>query len=522
MKPTDSYRYDEPNSNMWFRQDTVPENHINPVEVTHIDNNVLPRSGHEFKTTFNFDDNSENYKINVDGVMKVDLKSPIWQHKDEDIQKAMLSKLQEQYDFLSMDNMRFVINRVDGIIEYYYKDNKIASNKIIAELQYIQFKDLDVGEPFYIVPERLQEQAPGVLEDWQKSLKQVINPNDMYIKRAGGFCVLKTRDTLGDCVDASIKYKNLKEGASFNLDINNLMAKYPEVYGQLKDKVKGLSYETEFIKIDQQTFYPTKTPENKLTIKAGELPITFGVWVVVIDKSAEPPGGIKLSEVPAMSIFTLGENAIAKQYRESYHPYSTEFLKISPEYFMLWRGGKTVIPGIMEQDPYNFDYDKISKDKLRDQYTKMSKQSPMFYISTGNEAFTDLNRRQVSGDETVFIKDTITPKKKNTLEAVLNSMFSKYETKKDELGEYIEVTTMDIAKELEAAKLNYQQFEEKTNPEWVNIDLPKTDTKTDKKDAPKVNKKTIDHVGKKVRTGATDKFSWTIGENKKVVINRVK
>jgi len=537
MKPTDSYKSGPTPTNVWYHDDTVPENNINPVEITRQPNQTqAPRDGEEFKTNFNYEDNSEDYVPKVDGIVKMDKRNPIWQYTDEQIKLGFIKKLQDQYNFITPQNVEFHIDRAEGTVQYNYrKELAVASRKIKSARHFVPFSGLGTGDSFYMDKTGIQNQAPGLWEKWEKDFGKAITDQDKFIKKGETFCIYKGKDKTGRCIKAEYPFQKLAKGAEFNLDIKLLESEAdPQVMEAFRAKVPTMTEFTVFVKIDEKSFMPKKRKESdnekqeqkslkdwqaKNTIimpnagEANKLPVLFRVWNVIVEDTETAPGAVKLKNIDVWSIFTFSGSAVPSDFAtKTYKPTETEFLKVSKDYFKLWKGGKVKLPEILTDDEASDAQTRIA-NFLDEQRQKRNVADPTFFISKGDRGHTDWLNQEVSGEEMVFVKDEITPKKKSSVEAVLEGMFKKVETKTDDLGEYIKVQPKDVEHELEGAGFHWQDLINKSEGE-KEISVPKANGKGNET--------------KKVRVGATEKFSWTIDTKPDqdgrywMVINKVK
>jgi hypothetical protein len=505
------------------------------VEITRQPNQTqAPRNGEEFKTNFNYEDNSEDYMPKVDGIVKMDKRNPIWQYTDEQIKLGFIKKLQDQYNFITPQNVEFHIDRAEGTIQYNYrKELAVASRKIKSARHYIPFSGLETGESFYMDKTGIQKQAPGLWEIWEKAFGKTITDQDKFIKKGDNFCIYKGKDKIGSCIKAEYPFKKLANGSEFNLDVDSLKANAPAVYTSFQKKIPTLTEFTVMVKIDAKSFMPKKRKESdnekqeQKSLKdwqaqntivmpsandANNLPILFRVWNVIVEDTETAVGAVKLKDIDVWSIFTFAGNAIPADFAKSYKPMQTEFLKVSADYFKLWKGGKTKLPDILTDDDAQDSQAQIAQF-LNEQRQKRNTTDPTFFISKGDRGHTDWLNQEVSGEEMAFVKDEIIPKKKNSVEAVLEGMFKKVETKTDDLGEYIKVQPKDVEAELVKAGFKWQDLIDKSEGE-KEISVPKAKGKGNET--------------KKVRVGATEKFSWTIDTKPDqdgrywMVINKVK
>jgi hypothetical protein len=154
-------------------------------------------------------------------------------------------------------------------------------------------------------------------------------------------------------------------------------------------------------------------------------------------------------------LFTVPDAELRPESVQKYYkPFTTRFIKISNVQFVLYSPGSF---NLRDFEELNIDEDENIK-KVQRKY-----KDKIFEISPQGDEITNWDRRVVSKNMQVIEVGTedLKPKKRNTLEDFMDSLFSKYTTKKDELGEHVTISETQLPIELEASGLIFDDFTQK-------------------------------------------------------------
>jgi hypothetical protein len=454
-------------------------------------------------------------KYDVKGMFKLDKKSDIWALSDDEIKSAIFNKIKNQYSWINENNFIVNINRSNGIIEYEEK-KQLYSNKQnikaidITELVQTTFETLEVGELFHIDPEIMNSQYSKFY-------------NNPQFKNAGGFTLdtvwKKTgnatfckNDKENACVEAYVSLDDASNGSIINIDINRLKKKNVNYYNYLTQKLdKELSNDDKFYKIDN-THIAIVDGKDIITIKNPlEIPVFFITWIIEVDSKVAPPNSIPLNKVPAGGLFYMTTSAVKQIYWSTIKPALDMFCKFDEESFVRYKAGKFNI----SYDENYFDPDTLENALFTKESLKKEQQKTLdriekqkFHIDENiPPEENNWDTRQISSGSYVIVFNKLDFQKvKSTLNEAIDSMFNKFEIKKDEFGESITISLTQLEQELAKNELDYTEFDSKMKKQ--EIDLPIGDGKTEK-------------VSTSV--GNTDKYYWYINPtDKNVVINRTK
>lgn len=516
MNPTDSYPKRERCENIWYRNDTFPENHREPAEVTRFVKDIVPSWGEYFKVYPTFDDNSENYDFTPEGILQLDKTNPIWTFSDKEIIEAVKDKVTEIYVFLNENEIEVDINRDNKTISY--RTKKLVSF-YLEEADYgrvgegetrINFEYLDVGEVFHVDPNEMESKYKMWAEKWallKKGLAKELTREDSWVKTNDWtFCLLDNKGKKTEfCLNALFKFSELVTGSKFYINMDKMRANNLKEFQDIIEIIQKhhpeknksnianeLSNETSFMKIDENTFALADDTSVKFNIENPEsLPVFFYVWQVIVKERAIPSDTILLKEVNIGDTFVIPDAYIPPIMWKKIKPMNTVFIKISDEEFAYYKPGKTMIPEEEELEKF-----------------KKKRKTDIFYIADDivDDYDTDWDRRIISPNIRIQLSsvgEEKTLKKKQTLDGVLEKMFKEYKKEKTSLGEYIVVNINAIAQACGQANVSFDQFWQNTDPQEQEWENPKTEEKLN------------------VKFGNTEKFSWIIKPDNEVLITQL-
>jgi len=482
MKPVDDYPKREPNTNVWYRNDTFPENHREPAKVTRFVEDIVPNWGEYWKTQPQYDDNSENYTPKAEGIMKFDTSNPIWTFADEEIKEAIKDKVTEMYMFVDPSDVEVDISRDKKTISYRTK-KKMMSFWLESETGrggesqvVVNFEFLDDGETFSIDPNVMKSKYGDIWDAWnlmKKGIMQDITREDKWIKTSPyTFCIYDEKGKITkDCLKTEFGFQALKNGAKFNVNMDKIKEESPTAFATMVKQIaevetdrrvtdieNSLNNNTVFIKIDENTFALGTNKDITFDVEdPNSLPVFFQVWQVLVEEKAIPEGTVPLSDIGVGEVFVVPDAYIPKLLRKKIIPMNSQFIKLSDEEFINYKPGKAM--------PDEEELEKFKKKKKQE----------IFHIADPSlpDYDTDWDRRIISPNIQVVREtgEAEKPKKKETLDGIFDEMFKQYEVKKSDIGEYIVVNMEAISKAVGKAGADFQEFANNTESkesEWVN------------------------------------------------------
>jgi hypothetical protein len=488
---------------------------------------------HRAIPNYNSDDYINKYsKENVKGMYKLDKNNPIWQYTDEDIKQAVLRKLQQQYPVIKdMEGLDLTIDRSKGILNYQYDMQVIKSYKridiikaeedkdiYISELEREEtyFEKLRVEETFYIDPQKFQALYPGFYNNPQfKKVGKFTSGTKWKKTSPTTFCLYFGGKK---CVEAYVAFSELSNNSIFQIYVDGLRSKYSEYYGYIKSQLgRDITMEDKFIKINKNQY---KLVDGDKILKINQpmnLQVLFLVFLIEVDKEVASPDSVPLADIPIGTIFTFTISAIKPVYQEKFKPGKTKFIKMTDEEIYLYKPEKfnQDLMTLETEDPDwgNFktteDIEKAQKmeefKEIIRKKVERTREIPFMIVQNLLPEENDFGTRRISAGSYVFVIDEkeFVIKKKSTMEQLLDSLFSKYETVKDNMGEYIKVPQRELESQLSSVGLSYTDFDKLSHKE--DIDLPTGQYET-KEDGTKVP------IYKKYNTtlGNTTKHTWVL------------
>jgi hypothetical protein len=495
--------FGEPNTNIFYRNDTSDSESLsgNP-EVSRITDlqDTAPDSGLNYKTNLNFDntryDQGNYYKSTVSGILKLDKKSPIWQTDDTLIKQSLVSKLNKEYPGLTLDSLDITINRQEGTIAYESKRVMSGISILSADRVEIPFQLLGLDELFYIEPQKLQAQYPGFARNKQWKNMGKWDRTTIWQKTDNiKFCMFEDNKK---CITTELTLNDIGIEGTFKIDFRRAetLKYFAYMKGLLKREVQLDENKQSidlFQKIDDKQFKlytPLNNQEAKIVfaIKNPEiLFVYFDVWKVEMDNKAVPQNAIPVGKIVPGGIFVLVDKDISEAAKGRYVPYNTQFIKMDNKTFMLWEAGKTDVD----------DLATIIEQWRTDQKTSKVQKNYIFEFDTRDPQYNDWdgNPKKISYETMVIPRSemAISPRKKQTLDGILEQLIKSYPSQKDKLGTYIKIPIGTFEQEIG-----------KANVLWDDVI---------KKSAPQ----TVEGLGE-VLMGNTEKYSWIINEKDKTII----
>lgn len=529
----------EPSTNIWYHNDTLPDNWAGP-EVSRNTEVLKDQSlddGNLYKTNLNLVDDARGNnprQSEAKGMLKLDKKNPIWKYDDELIKEVLVKKLQEKYMYVEPKGLNVDIDRNEGIINYEYQGNKytgIKSYKIISdeddiELVEVFFEDLKVQETFYIDPQKMESNYKNFYEsDDFKKVGKFSRDTEWQKTSATTFCLF-TEGT--KCVKTEIKFYDVTIGSVFNINPDGLRADHAPYYGYIKQQMGRDPVESDkFQKIDD-THYIFIEGGKKLSIKQPEkMPVLFVVFLVEVDQKVAPPSSIALAEVPIGSIFVFTTAAVNKTAQGKIKPGTTQFIKMTSAECFIY-------------NPANFDEEAFGSHNFDEVYEAMqfNSEEEIEKALLEDQIKTELKKRREKAQKQAFIIDeNIIPEannwggrhisagsyvlvldkkqfavKKSTMNTFIESLFSKFETTKDEKGEYIIISPVELEAGLSDAKLDYTDWDKLTRNETIKMPTGEYDEKD--------GKKTPIMQDFDTKVGNTDKYYWVMDKDGNWIINK--
>jgi hypothetical protein len=503
---------------------------------------------HRAIPNYNSDDYINKYsKENVNGIYKLDKNNPIWQYNNEDIKMAVLRKLQQQYPIIKdIEGLDVKIDRNKGVIDYKYNMEIIKSNKKnikcddnnkeigneedVNELDREEtfFEKLRVGETFYIDPQKFQALYPAFYKNKQFDKIGKFTRGTKWKKTSSTtFCLFFGSNK---CVEAYVAFAEISNNSVFQIYVDGLRNKYSEYYGYIKSQLgRDITMEDKFIKINNNQYKLYDKDSDKI-LKINQpmnLQVLFLVFVIEVDKEVASPQAIPLKDIPIGTIFTFTISAVKPIYHDKIKPGKTKFIKMTDDEVYLYKPEKfnqdLLTLEIDDPDWENFKtVEDIEKAQKLDEFKTMIKKKaertrevPFMIIDNLLPEENDFGTRRISAGSYVFIieeKEFII-KKKSTMDQLLGSLFGKYETKKDDKGEYIKISQRELEQQLASVGLTYTDFDKLSHKE--DIDLPTGEYET-KEDGTKIP------IYKKFNTtlGNSENFYWVLTADGYWTINK--
>ena len=397
-------------------------------------------------------DHAEDY---LNKTLSLDANNPIWKYDDSTIKQTVIKKLQDNFGFVNNENMNISIDRDKKIIKYKFVGLPVASRHVSAEIKYMEipFNNLDVGDLFHLDKKVMEGSFPQLVKNYKWQQLGEFPFDTPLIKKSPIMICTQKKEV---CIDLEFTLADVAINAKFYLNIEKIQDRNPKVYQKIIDAVgqKTLNWDTVFVKKTEDTI----TTNNNISIKvtdAKAVPIYFTAFVVVVDKKSMPNYAKPVGDLSIGALFTVPDAEIRPESSQEYYkPFRTRFIKISNTQFVLYSPGSF---NLRDFEGFDSDEDEIEK-KFQRKY-----KDKIFEISSQGDEITNWDRRTVSKNMKVIEvgMEDLKPKKRNTLEDCLDSLFSKYTTKKDELGEHVTISEKQLPVELDANGLTFDDFTQK-------------------------------------------------------------
>lgn len=395
-------------------------------------------------------DHAEDY---LNKTLSLDANNPLWKYDDSTIKQTVIKKLQDHFGFVNNDNMNVSVDRDKKIIKYKFVGLPVASKQVTAEIEYmkIPFNNLDVGDLFHMDKNVMEGSFTKLSTNYKWQQLGDFAFDTPFVKKSPIKICTQKKEV---CIDLEFTLADVAINAQFYLNTDKIQERTPKVYKKIVDAVGEVTWETVFTKKTEDTI----TAENGVSIKVSDakaVPIFFTAFVVVIDKKSMPNYTKPIGDLAIGTLFTVPDAELRPEsVQDKYKPFNTRFMKISNVQFVLYSPGSF---NLRDFEDLQLDEDENIK-KVQRKYKEK-----IFEISPQGDEITNWDRRIVSQNMQVIEVGTedLKPKKQNTLEDFMDSMFNKYTVKKDELGEHITISEAKLPVELGAQKLVFDDFSQK-------------------------------------------------------------
>jgi hypothetical protein len=472
------------------------------------------------------------------------INNPIWQYTDEDIKNAVLRKLQQQYPIIKdIDGLDLIIYRSKGILDYKYNMEIIKSNKKIniikaeeeesediyigeMEREETYFEKLRTEETFYIDPQKFQALYPGFYNNPQfKKIGKFTSGTKWKKTSPTTFCLYYGGKK---CVEAYVAFAELSNNSIFQIYVDGLKSKYSEYYGYIKSQLgRDITMEDKFIKLNNNQY---RLSDGEKILKINQpmnLQVLFLVFLIEVDKEVASPGSTPLADIPIGTIFTFTTSAIKPIYWDKIKPGKTKFIKMTDDEIYLYKPEKfnQDLFSLETEDPdwenlkTTQDIEKAQKmeefKELIRKKVERTREIPFKIVENLLPEENDFGVKRISAGSYVFVIDEkeFTIKKKSTMDQLLGSLFGKFETIKDNQGEYIKISQRELEAQLASVGLTFTDFDKLSHKE--DIDLPTGEYEI-KEDGTKVP------VYKKYNTtiGNSSNYYWVLTPDNLWTINK--